>query len=72
MGAAAARGVLIGIVNKNQIQVGIVIQLTATHLAHAQNAESALGNDTEFSLQLVESQLQGALDDGVGEIRKLL
>ena len=72
LGPAAALGVLVRVIDENEVEVGVIIELSASHLPHPQDGEFPFRNCTESFVQLRDGQLDGALKAGFGKILELV
>src|SRR5262245_3951664 len=72
MGPTVALGVLVSVIDENEIEVGIIIELSSSHLPHPQDGESPFRNCTESFVQFVGGKLDGALKAGFSKIRELI
>ncbi len=68
---AAALRVVVGIVDEDEIKIGVIIELTPSHLSHTEDGESPFGNGAESLLYLIDGDLQGAFQTSLGKIGEL-
>src|SRR5262245_53010388 len=72
MGPTAALSVLVSVIDENEIEVGIIIEFSSSHLPHPQDGESPVRNCTESFVQLVDGKLDRALKTGYSKTRELI